>query len=189
MALALIVLAIGAVFAGYVGLPASLGGSDRFARYLEPSFTVSQGDAGGGIAAETAQGAESAHGLELGLMAVSSAAAVGGIAIAFFFFLSRKSAARAAAERFSGLHRLLLNKYYVDEVYDAAIVEPIRIVSEEGLWKILDIRIIDGIVNGVGETVGGGGELLRRLQTGSVRAYAASLFFGVVAVLGYYLWR
>jgi hypothetical protein len=45
------------------------------------------------------------------------------------------------------------------------------------------------MVNGVGEAASGAGELLRRLQTGSVRAYAASLFFGVVAILGYYLWR
>jgi NADH-quinone oxidoreductase subunit L len=213
MALALIVLAIGAVFAGYAGFPSSLGGSDRFARYLEPSFTVEEArlkpDAtNANVALPDSRdtnaalpdsrsvrlqpdhtGAESAHGLELGLMAVSSLAALAGIGLAFFFFLTRKSAARALAERFSGLHRLLLNKYYVDEAYDAAIVQPIRIVSEEGLWKIIDVQVIDGAVNGVGDAVGGGSELLRRLQTGSVRAYAASLLFGVVALLGYYLWR
>ncbi len=195
MALALIVLAIGAVFAGYAGFPASLGGSDRFARYLEPSFSAEQvrltpntTDTQARQADQT-EGAEATNGLELGLMAVSSVAALGGIGLAFFFFLDRKSAARAMAERFSGLHRLLLNKYYVDEVYDAAIVQPIRIVSEEGLWKVVDVQIIDGIVNGVGETVAGSSEILRRLQTGSVRAYAASLFLGVVALLGYYLWR
>jgi NADH-quinone oxidoreductase subunit L len=82
-----------------------------------------------------------------------------------------------------------MNKYYVDEIYDAAIVQPIRIVSEDGLWKILDVRVIDGAVNDVAGTVGGASELLRRLQTGSVRAYAASLFLGVVLILGYYLWR
>ncbi len=77
----------------------------------------------------------------------------------------------------------------MDEIYDAAIVQPIRIVSEDGLWKVVDVRVIDGTVNGVAETVSGSSELLRRLQTGSVRAYAASLFFGVVLILGYYLWR
>ena len=50
------------------------------------------------------------------------------------------------------------------------------------------MRLIDGTVNGVGEAIGGASELLRRLQTGSVRAYAASLFLGVVLILGYYLW-
>ena len=67
-------------------------------------------------------------------------------------------------------------------------MQPIRIVSDSALWKIVDARIIDGAVNGVGETVGGLAELVRRLQTGSVRTYAASLFLGVVLILGYYLW-
>ena len=84
---------------------------------------------------------------------------------------------------------MLLNKYYVDEIYDAAIVQPIRIVSEDALWKVVDVRVIDAAVNGVGESVAGGGERLRRVQSGSVRTYAASLFFGVVLILGYYLWR
>jgi NADH-quinone oxidoreductase subunit L len=84
---------------------------------------------------------------------------------------------------------VLEHKYYVDEIYDAALVQPIHIVSEDGLWKTIDVRVIDGAVNGVADAVRGGSEILRRLQTGSVRAYAASLFLGVVMVLGYYLWR
>jgi NADH-quinone oxidoreductase subunit L len=90
--------------------------------------------------------------------------------------------------RFSGLHRLLEHKYYVDEIYDAAVVRPIRIVSEDGLWKGVDMRVIDGSVNGVGAVVDTSAEVLRRAQTGSVRVYAASLFLGVVLILGYYLW-
>jgi NADH-quinone oxidoreductase subunit L len=57
------------------------------------------------------------------------------------------------------------------------------------LWKVVDVKVIDAAVNGVGETVAGASDLLRRLQTGSVRSYAASVFFGVVLILGYYLWR
>jgi NADH-quinone oxidoreductase subunit L len=177
MALALIVLAIGSVVAGYVGLPPVLGGGDWFARFLEPSFP-----------AEAAHEAGSA-GLELTLMAVSSGVAIAGIGVASYFFLQNKAAARAMAERFVGLYRLLLNKYYVDEIYDETIVQPIRIASEEGLWKIVDVRIIDGMVDGTGRLVAGASAVFRRLQTGSVRAYAASLLFGVVAILGYYLWR
>ena len=177
MALALIVLAIGSVVAGYVGLPASLGGGDWFAKFLEPSFHVEMASEAGG------------HGVEMTLMLVSSGVAIAGIGIAAYFFLRNKAAADAMAVRFGGLHRLLLNKYYVDEIYDAAIVQPIRITSQEGLWKVVDVRIIDGAVNGTGLSVSGWSQLLRRLQTGSVRAYAASLFAGVVAILGYYLWR
>jgi NADH-quinone oxidoreductase subunit L len=92
------------------------------------------------------------------------------------------------AETFSGTHRVLLNKYYVDEFYDAAIVQPIKRVSTGALWRGVDAGVIDGAVNGTGAFVGGGSEVLRRLQTGSMRTYAASLFLGVVAILGYYLW-
>src|SRR4030095_3810412 len=99
-----------------------------------------------------------------------------------------RGGAQAIAERFAGLRGLLQNKYYVDEIYDAAIVQPLLIVSKEGLWKVVDVGLIDRIVNGVGAGVSGASQVLRRLQTGSVRAYAASLFFGVVLILGYYLW-
>jgi NADH-quinone oxidoreductase subunit L len=177
MALALIVLAIGSAAAGYVGLPGVLGGSNWFERFLEPSFGVH--------AAEEAAG----HGPEALLMIVSSAVAAAGIAVAVYFFLKHRRAADRMADRFAGVRRLLLNKYYVDEVYDASIVQPIRIVSEEVLWKAVDVRLIDGAVNGVADTVGGGSEALRRVQSGSVRTYAASLLLGVVMILGYYLWR
>ena len=178
MAWPLIVLAIGSVVAGYVGLPHVLGGSDWFARFLEPSFS-------GAVIAEASEPAE----LEGTLMIVSTAVAIGGIGIAMYFFLKHRDAANAVAARFAGLYRLLLQKYYVDEIYDATIVQPIRIVSQEGLWKIVDVRAIDGTVNLVGRVVEGSSQELRRTQTGSVRAYAASLFLGVVLILGYYLWR
>src|SRR5580765_2798839 len=103
MALALIVLAVGSVVAGYAGLPSILGGGDWFARYLEPSF-------GAAPVEEVAQ-----HGVEGTLMLVSIAAAIGGIGLAFYFFLKNRRAADALAERFSGVQALLLNKYYVDE--------------------------------------------------------------------------
>ncbi len=83
---------------------------------------------------------------------------------------------------------MLLNKYYVDEIYDAALVQPIKIVARHGLWHGIDAAVIDGAVNGTGSIVTVGSRVLRRVQTGSVRAYAAALFAGVVVILGYYLW-
>jgi NADH-quinone oxidoreductase subunit L len=154
-----------------------LGGSNWFEHFLEPSFGVH--------AAE--EGVE--HAPEGLLMLVSIGIAALGIAVAVYFFLKNRLAADRMAGRFQGLRELLLNKYYVDEIYDATVVQPIRIVSEEALWKVIDVRVIDGAVNAVAETVGGGSEVLRRVQSGSVRAYAASLLFGVVMILGYYLWR
>jgi len=171
MAFALIVLAIGSVVAGYVGL----GG--RFEQFLAPSF-------GPPVAEAVVEGAS-----ESVLMAASIVTAFLGILIAAWYFLKHRAAADALARKFAGLHTLLMNKYYVDEIYDATVVQPIHIVSEEGLWHIVDVNVIDGAVNGVAETVGGSSEILRRLQTGSVRAYAVSLFAGAVLILGFYLWR
>jgi NADH-quinone oxidoreductase subunit L len=186
MAVALVVLAVGAIAAGYIGLPTVLGGS-RLEKFLEPSFTAATGVGAVGLGNEEV--GASTERLEVGLMAVSTLVALGGIAVAGFFFLGRKQAAETAARRFEGLHRLLSNKYYVDELYDAALVRPIRIASEEGLWKGVDVNGIDALVNGAGSVVRSGSDVLRQLQTGSVRTYAASLFVGVVVILGYYLWR
>jgi NADH-quinone oxidoreductase subunit L len=193
MAIPLVVLALGAVLAGYVGVPHALGGENRLASWLAPSFAapVAGGlQASGEGGAGEAEAAEEEHAaLELTLMAVSSAIALLGIGLAAFIWLKRRDIADAMARNYAGVHRLLLNKYYVDEAYDAAVVQPIRIGSEEGLWRGLDVKVVDGAVNGTGALVAAGSSVLRRLQTGSVRTYASSMFIGVVVILGYYLWR
>jgi NADH-quinone oxidoreductase subunit L len=181
MALALILLAVGSVVAGYIGIPHALGGHNALGAWLEPAFAV---QAGGGGEAVVEQA-----GLETTLMVVSIVIAILGIAVATAIWLRKREFADVMARTFSPLHKLLLNKYYVDELYDAAIVQPIKVVSQQGLWRGFDVRIIDGAVNGTGAMVSGASAVLRRLQTGSVRAYAGSLFVGVVVVLGYYLWR
>jgi NADH-quinone oxidoreductase subunit L len=184
MALVLILLAVGSVVAGYIGVPHALNGRNALHTWLEPAFGLHE------VAAEGAEGAAvDLTSLERTLMGVSVAIAIAGILIATFIWLRRREIAAAMARTFAPIYRLLLNKYYVDELYDAAIVQPIKVVSQQGLWRGFDVRIIDGAVNGTGALVSGGSAVLRRLQTGSVRTYAGSLFFGVVLVLGYYLWR
>ncbi len=186
MALALIVLAVGSVLAGYIGVPHALGGHNQLAAWLAPSFQAGAAvpEVGG---AEALSDAEAA--LELTLMGVSSAIAISGILLAAFVWVKRRSIADAMARRFSGLHRLLLNKYYVDEVYDAAVVNPVHVMSREALWRGFDVQVVDGAVNGAAAIVSAGSGILRRLQTGSVRTYASSMFVGVIVILGYYLWR
>jgi len=211
MATALIVLAIGSVVAGYVGVPAVLGGGNAIEHYLEPSFEA-RGPVG--VGAHGAESAEAAvvHGSEVGphasdaavppasetsahqstelsLMAVSIALAFLGIGLAWFFFVKSPGSADGVAAAAGPLHTLLLNKYYIDELYDAAIVKPVVAVSRGVLWKVVDAEIIDGAVNGAGSVVETGATWLRRFQTGSVRVYAASILLGVVLVLGYYVWR
>jgi NADH-quinone oxidoreductase subunit L len=207
MAGPLIVLAIGSVFAGYVGVPHALGGVNRIEGFLAPSFHVSETarahqSAGAGSEASAAvrtasfqearpadeSGGSEDGGPEMLLMAISSGIAIAGIAIAAYFWLRNRSAAARLARSMSGVYNLLCNKYYVDEFYDAAIVQPLKLFSTGGLWKGMDAGIVDGAVNGVGMAVQAGSGRLRRVQTGSVRAYAAALFVGVVVILGFYLW-
>jgi NADH-quinone oxidoreductase subunit L len=194
MAIPLIVLAIGSVVAGYIGVPHAIGGSNWIERFLEPSFEVHASAGEPTPAAEPGAGqpahseAEEDARTELLLMGISSGVAIAGIGLAMFFWFRRPDTAAALAQRFSGLHRLLLNKYYVDEVYDATVVQPIKRLSQGALWKGVDVGLIDGLVNGVGAAVRSASATLRRVQTGSVRTYAASLFLGAVLIVGWYLW-
>ncbi len=187
MAIALVVLAIGSGVAGFIGVPHALGGHNQIETFLAPSFTVGGVEAGVQPAAPAASHADTST--ERGLMLVSTLIAVAGIALATRLFRRRPDEADRLAARFAGVHRLLVGKYFVDELYEAAIVQPIKRFSTRALWRGIDAGLVDGLVNGVGLVVRGWSAVLRRLQTGSVRAYAMSTFLGVVVMLGYYLWR
>lgn len=183
MAAALIILAIGSVLAGLIGIPEALvHGGNRIDAFLAPSFRAVGTPAPAPVEHHDA-------GMEIGLMVFSVLVAVAGILLARMYFLKKPQLADAMATRFAGVHRTLLNKYYVDEFYNAVIVQPIKRLSTVALWRGVDAGAIDGTVNAVGLVVRGWSAVLRRLQTGSVRAYAMSFFFGVVTILGYYLWR
>jgi NADH-quinone oxidoreductase subunit L len=200
MATALIVLAVGSIVAGYVNIPHAWGGHTALTQWLTPAFEATNcgqpvtSGALAGLAIENCEPGEGAEpgehaGLELTLMAVSSLVALAGIGLATFLWLKNRQIPDRMAAQYPGLYRLLLNKYYVDEVYDATIVQPIKVVSTEGLWRGFDVKIVDGAVNGAGYLVSGVSIVLRLLQNGSVKTYAASMFAGAVAVLAYYLWR
>ncbi|MFN8059609.1 MAG: NADH-quinone oxidoreductase subunit L [Vicinamibacterales bacterium] len=202
MAIPLIALAIGSVLAGLVGVPHGFGGANLIETFLHPSFHPAAIEAHAVPRAEGAPLAEPAstheggelgetgkESLEVVLAGVSVVVGFAGIGLATHFFLRSRKSADALARQFAGLHRLLSNKYYVDELYDATIVQPTKQLSTSFLWKTVDAGMIDGAVNGVGALVRGGASVLRTWQTGSVRTYAASLFVGVLLVVGYFLSR
>ena len=198
MAFALVILALGSVLAGYVGVPHAIGGHNALGTWLEPAFEAPRSEtlAAAEEVALTGAEAEAAEAelrieeaLELRLMMTSSAIAILGIALASFIWLKRRDIAASMARSLAPLHRLLLNKYFVDEVYDATVVRPIHAVSRDGLWRLFDVGLIDAAVNGVASIVDGSASVLRRLQTGSVRTYAGAIFVGAVTIVGYYLWR
>jgi NADH-quinone oxidoreductase subunit L len=107
---------------------------------------------------------------------ISILIALVGISIGWFLFWRRPLTAMPS---------LLENKYYVDEIYDAAIINPIKAGSREGLWKLFDVAVIDGIVNGLGRGITQIGAVVRYLQGGFVRSYAAVILLGALALIGY----
>ena len=213
----LMALAIGAIVAGFVGIPAALGGSNAIEHFLEPSFTTSAAhvevEAGAGDDANEAEDAEHemSRAGELGLMALSILVALGGIGLAHRAYIARPELADAWRTRWAGVHRVLLNKYFVDELYDATVVRG-TMRAARGLWRI-DSRIVDGAVNGAGwltrasawcsqlfdkYVVDGAVNLvgwaasessfsLRRLQTGLIQNYALVMLLGVFVFVSLYL--
>ena len=82
--------------------------------------------------------------------------------------------------------RILEDKYYVDEIYDTTIIKPIHLGSREGLWKLLDVGVIDGFLHGLGGVVTESGRVIRYLQGGFVRSYAAIILAGALALIGFF---
>jgi NADH-quinone oxidoreductase subunit L len=90
--------------------------------------------------------------------------------------------------RFPVLYEYIYNKYFVDELYDATVVEPIK-NSSDFLWHGVDEKVVDGAVNGSATTVGWLSAHLRKLETGFVQNYALAILVGVVLVTGYLIGR
>jgi len=227
MTMPLMALAVGAIVAGFVGIPGVLGGGNAIEHFLEPSFTAhATASAGNDVAAaEATTGAEvagrqvaeatpgahlSAAG-ELGLMALSVLLGVVGIAVAYRFYVRAPEIADRLAARWAGPHRVLLNKYYVDELYDATVIRG-TLAASTGLWHVdakvvdgavngsgwltifsswfshlLDKYIVDGLVNLVGTVLEEASFVFRRVQTGLIQHYALVMLFGVFAFVSIYL--
>jgi NADH-quinone oxidoreductase subunit L len=117
------------------------------------------------------------------LMAVSVAAGLIGILVAYVMYIAKPAMADSVAGSFKGLYTLVYNKYFVDEIYDAAVVSPVVNGSRTVLWRFADAGVIDGIVNGVGARAKGLGGVLRLLQSGNIRSYATWVLFGSVMMI------
>jgi NADH-quinone oxidoreductase subunit L len=174
MTLPLVVLAVLSTLGGFIGLPAWMG-TNRFEQFLEPSLEF----------AWRGKHAALPHSMELIFAGISVLVALAGIFIAHRFYVARPGTADRLAGKVRGLHRLLLRKYYVDEVYDAVIVNPIAAGSKEVLWRGIDIGTIDAAVNGMARLVSGTASLLKHGQNGLVRGYATWILAGAVLILVY----
>ena len=199
MTVPLMVLAVLSAVGGYLGVPHALGGSNRFHHFLEPVMGLGPdkllkavgGGHGESVVHNALEGAAHAaahqHSLstEYTLMTISVIIALIGIYIAYVMYMKKKDLPAMLASRFKLLHNLLFNKWFVDEIYDFLIIRPYHALSNF-FWKVIDVMVIDGIVNGVAKLVGFGSSVLRLVQTGYVQAYAVSIVFGTVALMIYY---
>ena len=181
----LLVLAFFSVVAGYVSLPKALGGGEWFHHYLQPVFASSEA-----LLSSTAAPAAGHAPSGLAVMGTSVLFAGAGFLLAYLGYVKFTGLPSRLAEYFRGTYQLLVNKYYVDEVYDWLIVRPLRRGSEVFLWRIVDAAAIDGLlVNGSAQATAGAGNLLRRMQSGNLRSYATWVLLGAVLWLGYILLR
>ena len=117
------------------------------------------------------------------LMAISTLAGLTGIAVAWLMYVAKPGMADSFAGSMKGLYTLVYNKYFVDEIYDAAVVKPLVNGSRVVLWKGVDAGMIDGAANGVGARARDIGGVLRLLQSGDIRSYATWILFGSVIVI------
>ncbi len=185
MTVPLIVLAILSVIGGWIGLPHSLGGGNWFEKFLEPVMSH-----GGGEGAEEAVAAVHHAGVstEYLFMGITVVLVFVFIYIAYYLYVKNTAKAGSLRESFSGIHKLIYNKYWVDEFYWAIIVRPL-VDGAIFLWKVADVLIIDGIANGLARLVGDISETFRRVQNGYLRGYLTIFLIGAVLVIGFLVVR
>jgi NADH-quinone oxidoreductase subunit L len=192
MTVPLIVLgALSAIGGILIGFPGQLFGRpelNRIEHFLHPVMApLAEAHA------EVAHAGQAAHAVSLStewvLLITSVLVAVAGWMVARRFYIGAEAfaPARRLAGRFPFVHTLLLDKYRVDELYDALVLRPIHGLARFS-WKVVDVVIIDTLfVNGSAFAVELTGDFLRFLQTGNVRNYALSVALGIL-ILAMVLW-
>ena len=122
------------------------------------------------------------NGLMFSMMGISTGIAIIGILLAYLMYIKQPDLPAKIVGKFKLIYTIIYNKYYVDEIYDATIVKP-TVKTSFVLWKIVDVKIIDGFVNAVARIVELKSEVLKLFQTGYVRNYALSILLGGVIII------
>jgi NADH-quinone oxidoreductase subunit L len=170
----LILLGVLSVAGGWIGIPKALWGGDQFAHFLEP--VVNAGAATQAIPAGT-------EGQERMFSLVSVVMAAIGWFFADLLYRRKPGLADRLVERVSGVYALLVNKYWIDQIYTAVIVAPLLFVTRYLLWGVADRGIVDGGATLAAGGVRGVGALVQRVQSGNIRSYAGWLALGAAALL------
>ena len=172
MTIPLIVLAILATVGGWVNIPDRLLWGDAFVRFLAP-------------AVGTFKPAIEASSFDLSLLAL--AASLIGLVLAWVLYIQLPGIPFLLAWRLKPAYDLLLNKYYIDELYNLVVTRPLFWISENVLNRAIDEYAIDGAAEGIGLAVQTGGQVARRAETGNVQHYAFVYLLGALGIVAYYV--
>jgi NADH-quinone oxidoreductase subunit L len=181
MTIPLIVLAIFASIAGFIGVPQALGGSNILEHWLEPIF-----DSANKVIMPASH---YSHAVEYLLIAISVIIGILGVYLGFKAFTTKTETILKLKKSYNNIYSLLLNKYYVDELYENIIIKPIYNTSKVFFWRFVDLGIIDGIVNGTSKVFQFFGNLLKRIQNGIIESYATIFIYGVLFILFWIILR
>lgn len=180
MTLPLIVLGILSIIGGWIGIPHIIGHAlgdipNVWEHWLSQSIRVPKMD-------------HADASLEWGLMGVSVALASISAFVAYHFYVQAPEKPAKIAQKIQGVYNLIYNKYYVDEAYNTAIIQPLINLSKN-IWYYVDVNVIDKSTYLISDVVRGGGSLVRSLQNGNIQQYAMYIAFGVVVTLSFILLR
>jgi len=190
----LVILGVLSIVGGWVGI------GNRFGHFFEPVVmkvaTVQNTEAAveagaataGGEAAAEHEGAEESKGTEQLLMGISVLLGLSGLGLAWLLYVKNPALPARFAESVGGLYKLVLNKYFIDELYGAVLISPLLVISRAVLWQTVDQKVIDGAVNEAGAAACGASGLVRQQQTGLIRSYAGWVAAAAAAVVAYMLW-
>jgi NADH-quinone oxidoreductase subunit L len=175
MTIPLMILAFFSVIGGFFNRPEILGGNAVLAHFLDPIYAASKA-----LNPTAFEGSHLTHSQEFMLMGVSIAAALIAFLAAYFMFNKQNSVPVADAEM-TGIKDVVYNKYYIDEVYNAAFVNPLKNLSKT-LGGFFEEKVIGGIATNANFVVNGAANLFRQIQTGKTGLYMFGMVSGIVLI-------
>lgn len=182
MTIPLMILAVLSALGGFLGIPYALGfwfshHPNFLENFLHPIFRDANMVLGLGAHHITAT--------EYVLMILSVGIAMLGIWTAYrwYYYDEKWTSPRKIASNLKPIHKMLWNKYYIDEIYFRAIVDPIITTARSFLWKFFDLKIIDGLVEGIAKLTTEAGQRIRKIQTGFAQTYAIYMITGAIILL------
>ncbi len=175
MTVPLMILCVGAVAAGWVGIPHLVGGGAHFTEFMKPVLGHPEG--------------HGTHAEEWMVMGISVLVGFAGIGLAYFMYMVRPELPARISQQFAAAHKILFNKYYIDEFYDFMIIRPTIWIAKNVLIGVTDARIIEAIVNGVPNAIAAFSSGLRRIQTGLMQHYATIMATGILLIIAMMLLR